>query len=307
MSFALSFLLCPRISASLRLNHSVTVIFLVVLHLFPYLRFCLPSACSPVRSFALALSQLERRVTPSLSTDTDSLPTAWQTSAIQGDAYADRKDDGGRSPRRDRSRSPARNGDADRARDDHAPNTGSNLHVSGLARSVDNQALEDLFSKHGKVESSQVMFDPHTQESRGFGFVKMASTEEAEAAIAALNGMMVDGKSLTVAHARRGRARTPTPGRYHGVKVDIGGPRGSGGYPYQDRPYMPKSYDARYADRGPPPPRDPYERRYDDRRDYDRRDYSERRDYDRYDRRDYYDRRDRYDDYPPRGPPPVER
>ncbi|ORX40194.1 hypothetical protein BD324DRAFT_616733 [Kockovaella imperatae] len=231
---------------------------------------------------------------------------AWRTDAPSGgDGYGSprREDTNGRSPRRDRdrSRSPARNGDAERpTRESDAANTGSNLHVSGLSRSVDVPMLESLFSKHGKVESASVMLDPHTQESRGFGFVKMTTAEEAEAAIAALNGMNFEGKSLTIAHARRGRARTPTPGRYHGVKVDIG-PRG--GYGYQDRPYQPRSYDSRYADRGPPP------RDYYDRRDYDRRDYGGRRDdyYDRprgdYGRRDDYDRRDRYDDYS-RGPPP---
>ena len=77
------------------------------------------------------------------------------------------------------------------------------------------------------------MTDPHTQESRGFGFVKMETPADAEACIEALNQTVIEGKTMTVAHARRGRARTPTPGRYHGVKVDIGGPRfggGGGGY-----------------------------------------------------------------------------
>jgi transformer-2 protein len=76
------------------------------------------------------------------------------------------------------------------------------------------------------------MYDPHTRESRGFGFVTMESAEEAEAAITALNATEMMGKAITVekvrfwptlsrsmlnvSQARRGRARTPTPGRYYG-------------------------------------------------------------------------------------------
>ncbi|CAD6578355.1 MAG: hypothetical protein TREMPRED_002162 [Tremellales sp. Tagirdzhanova-0007] len=131
-----------------------------------------------------------------------------------------------------------------------ASNVGNNLHVSGLARSIDVRYLDQLFGKYGKVSKAEVMADPHTQESRGFGFVKMETGEDANACIEAINGTTFEGKVITVAHARRGRARTPTPGRYHGVKMDSA-PRYGGGY--QDRPYQPKSYDSRYADRGPPP------------------------------------------------------
>lgn len=68
------------------------------------------------------------------------------------------------------------------------------------------------------------------EESRGFGFVKMDTPEDAEAVIQALNGTNLEGKTLTVAHARRGRARTPTPGQYQGVKLDRFGGGGGGGY-----------------------------------------------------------------------------
>lgn len=60
------------------------------------------------------------------------------------------------------------------------------------------------------------MYDPHSRESRGFGFVTMESAEEADAAITALNATDLMGKVLNVEKARRGRARTPTPGRYYG-------------------------------------------------------------------------------------------
>ncbi|CAK5266626.1 unnamed protein product [Mycena citricolor] len=179
------------------------------------------------------------------------------------------RDRGGRDARRgrSRSRSPARQSGGD--------NPGNNLHVSGLSHRLEVHELETAFAKTGRVQKASIMFDPHTRESRGFGFVTMETPEEADAAIAALQGTELAGKTLSIQKARRGRARTPTPGRYHGP-------------PKRDeRPYDPRPYDSRYS-------RDGDDRRrggrYDDRdrRDYDRRDYGRRddrgRDYDRDDR-----------------------
>jgi len=61
-----------------------------------------------------------------------------------------------------------------------------------------------------------VMRDPHTRDSRGFAFVTMETAEEAEAAIAGLNATDLAGRTINVQKAKRGRARTPTPGAYHG-------------------------------------------------------------------------------------------
>ncbi|KAK7022034.1 hypothetical protein VNI00_017068 [Paramarasmius palmivorus] len=99
---------------------------------------------------------------------------------------------------------------------DSSRNSGKNLHVKGLSRRVDNRDLEEAFAKIGRVQKAQVMFDPHTRDSRGFGFVTMESPEEAEAAITALNATELFGKVITVEKARRSRARTPTPGQYCG-------------------------------------------------------------------------------------------
>ena len=183
-------------------------------------------------------------------------------------------------PRRSsRSRSPAARGGGEERRDrgDGGNNPGNNLHVSGLSHKVDSRDLETLFAKHGRVQKASVMYDPHTRDSRGFGFVTMESVEEAEAAVTALAGTEFMGKVLTIEKARRGRARTPTPGRYYG-------PPKRNEY---ERPYDPRPYDSRYRD-------------YDDRRGDRRRggydDY--RRDEPRYRDRDYdRDReRDRYRD-----------
>ncbi|KAJ3483160.1 hypothetical protein NLI96_g6505 [Meripilus lineatus] len=124
-------------------------------------------------------------------------------------------DNGAPPPRRSsRSRSPG--APRDGGRGDVAGNPGNNLHVSGLSHKVDTRELEQAFAKVGRVKKAQVMYDPHTRDSRGFGFVTMESAEEADAAITALNGTDLMGKPLIVEKARRGRARTPTPGRYYG-------------------------------------------------------------------------------------------
>lgn len=69
------------------------------------------------------------------------------------------------------------------------------------------------------------MFDPHTRESRGFGFIRMADPDEAERAITGISGSEVDGRVVTVEKAKRSRPRTPTPGRYYGPPKR-GGPGG---------------------------------------------------------------------------------
>ena len=73
-----------------------------------------------------------------------------------------------------------------------------------------------MFEKYGDVEKCQIMRDPHTKESRGFGFVKMVTSEQAEAAREGLQGENVDGRTLSIEKARRARPRTPTPGKYFG-------------------------------------------------------------------------------------------
>jgi RNA recognition motif-containing protein len=72
------------------------------------------------------------------------------------------------------------------------------LYVGGLAYSVTDTQLRDLFTSHGTVESANVITDRETDRSRGFGFVEMSTQEEAEKAIQALNGVQHEGRSLTV-------------------------------------------------------------------------------------------------------------
>ena len=72
------------------------------------------------------------------------------------------------------------------------------LYVGGLAYSVTDEQLRQLFSGHGTVETAKVITDKDTDRSRGFGFVEMKTQEEAEKAIQALNGTQHEGRSLTV-------------------------------------------------------------------------------------------------------------
>jgi cold-inducible RNA-binding protein len=72
------------------------------------------------------------------------------------------------------------------------------LYVGGLAYSVTDSQLQALFASHGTVESAKVIMDRDTDRSRGYGFVEMSTQEEAEKAIAALNGTQHEGRSITV-------------------------------------------------------------------------------------------------------------
>jgi len=79
---------------------------------------------------------------------------------------------------------------------------GKKLYVGNLSYGIGSSDLERIFTAHGAVRSAQVITDRDTGRSKGFGFVEMNSDQEAQAAIAALNGKEVEGRSLTVNEAR---------------------------------------------------------------------------------------------------------
>ena len=87
------------------------------------------------------------------------------------------------------------------------------LYVGGLAYSVNDDQLRQLFASHGTVQSAKVITDRDTDRSRGFGFVEMSTQEEAEKAIAALNGTQFEGRTLTV---NISRPREERPARSSG-------------------------------------------------------------------------------------------
>jgi len=76
------------------------------------------------------------------------------------------------------------------------------LYVGNLSYSVRDDDLQQHFSAFGQVQSAKVMMERDTGRSKGFGFVEMGSSQEAEAAIRGLNGQNVGGRDLTVNIAR---------------------------------------------------------------------------------------------------------
>jgi len=76
------------------------------------------------------------------------------------------------------------------------------LFVGGLSFSTSNDRLREVFAAIGSVESAAVVTDRDTGRSRGFGFVEMATPEDAEQAISKLNGTSVDGRTIQVERAK---------------------------------------------------------------------------------------------------------
>lgn len=102
---------------------------------------------------------------------------------------------------------------------------GSKLYVGNLSYNTTSSDLEQLCSQHGTVQSAEVISDRDTGRSKGFGFVQMGSDDEAQAAIAALNGQQVDGRTLTVNEAKP-REDRPRSGGGGGSRGGFGGGRG---------------------------------------------------------------------------------
>src|SRR5262245_37003615 len=100
---------------------------------------------------------------------------------------------------------------------------GRKLYVGNLTYEVTDSQLEQMFAAHGTVESAQVIMDRDTGRSKGFGFVEMKTDQEAQAAIAALNGKDSGGRALTVNEAKP---------RTEGGRGGSGGRGGYGGRRY---------------------------------------------------------------------------
>ena len=93
------------------------------------------------------------------------------------------------------------------------------LYVGNLPYSMDNNKLEELFSKYGKITSVDVINDKFTNRSKGFAFVEMENDSEASQAITELNDKEIEGRKIVVNEAkpREERPRSPRPnGSYYG-------------------------------------------------------------------------------------------
>ncbi len=88
------------------------------------------------------------------------------------------------------------------------------IYVGNLSFQTTEQALNDLFAEHGQVNSVAIITDRITGRSRGFGFVEMPEDTEAKAAMGAVDGTEVDGRTLKVNEARAREERTGGGQRY---------------------------------------------------------------------------------------------
>lgn len=105
---------------------------------------------------------------------------------------------------------------------------GNKLYVGNLAYSVRDESLQAAFAQFGTVTSAKVMMDRETGRSKGFGFVEMSSSAEAQAAINAMNGQQLEGRAIVVNEAR---PREERPGGFGGGggRGPYGGGGGGGG------------------------------------------------------------------------------
>ncbi len=104
---------------------------------------------------------------------------------------------------------------------------GQKLFIGGIAFSTSSERLRELFAEVGTVESATVVTDRDTGQSRGFGFVEMATTEEANQAVQRFNGHELDGRRLKVELAKppgSGERRSGGGGGFRGGSR--GGSRG---------------------------------------------------------------------------------
>ena len=106
---------------------------------------------------------------------------------------------------------------------------GKKLYCGNLSFNVTSSDLDQLFAQYGTVQSAEVINDRDTGRSKGFGFVEMGSDAEAQAAIAGVNGIEHDGRTLTVNEARPREDRRGGGGGGGGGRGGYGGGGGGGG------------------------------------------------------------------------------
>jgi RNA recognition motif-containing protein len=109
---------------------------------------------------------------------------------------------------------------------------GNRLYVGNLSFQTQEDVLRDVFSEIGEVTDCKVITDRETGRSRGFGFVTMATDDQAQEAISQLDGADLDGRALRVneAEERGGGGRGGFGGRGGGGRGGYGGGGGRGGY-----------------------------------------------------------------------------
>jgi|ERR1035437_307687 RNA recognition motif-containing protein len=102
---------------------------------------------------------------------------------------------------------------------------GNKLYVGNLSFRVTSEDLQEYFGAAGAVESANVVYDRETGRSRGFGFVEMASEDDATAAIAQFNGQEYDDRNMVVNEARPREERPRGGSNYRNESGGGGGYR----------------------------------------------------------------------------------
>jgi len=198
--------------------------------------------------------------------------------------------------RSSRSRSRERRGDRDYDRGsrsdrkyDRSPspddNDGTTLYVAQLSYQTTGEDLQERFAVFGTVMKAEIMRDPYTKDSRGFGFVTMKTKDAADEAASKMNGAQVGGRAIRCEISRRKGGHRRTPGQYMGPSAarskgyrgggpannrddygsrgggrgdydygPRGGPRGGGGGPPMSGPPAGGYYEEPPIRGGPPPP-----------------------------------------------------
>ncbi|KAF8514822.1 hypothetical protein BU17DRAFT_30699, partial [Hysterangium stoloniferum] len=153
-----------------------------------------------------------------------------------------------------------------------APNPSNVLGVFGLSIRTQERDLEDQFNRFGRVDKVTIVYDQRQSDrSRGFGFIRMSTVEEATRCIQELNGVDLNGRRIRVDYSVTDRPHAPTPGEYMGHRSSsYRGDRES----YRDSHRDSRDYRDSYSRRGYSSydrdrDRDPYGR--------DSRDWRERR------------------------------
>ncbi|KAF7313479.1 RRM domain-containing protein [Mycena chlorophos] len=143
-----------------------------------------------------------------------------------------------------------------------APNPSNVLGVFGLSIRTQERDLDDEFSRFGRVEKVTIVYDQRSDRSRGFGFIKMSTVEEATRCIQEMNGVELNGRRIRVDYSVTDRAHAPTPGEYMGhrrtPRDSYYGDRDSRDRGGRDRDYRDRDRD--YRDSRRDKDRDPYGR-----------------------------------------------
>jgi len=104
---------------------------------------------------------------------------------------------------------------------------GKKIYVGNLSYTLNDQSLVDVFSEFGNVESARIVTDRESGRSKGFAFVEMSTDDEAQTAIAKLNGAELEGRAMNVSEAKPMAPREGGGGGRGGFGG--GGSRGGGG------------------------------------------------------------------------------